>query len=117
MRIIYNHLIPFPGFKACLLFGLLFVRKGSSLTQANLTHESIHECQALDFCHFKPLGYLLFYILYLLYWFRNLFLCPHNAYYFIPFEVEAYANQYNPSYPSTRKPKAWKRYVHHYKTD
>lgn len=42
MRIIYNNIIPLPGFKAINLFGVLFVRKGCTMNDTDLNHEAIH---------------------------------------------------------------------------
>ena len=44
MKIIYNNIIPFKGFKAMNLFGVLFVRKdaNSQMTNTDINHESIH---------------------------------------------------------------------------
>lgn len=37
MKIIYNNLIPFKGYKAINLFGLVFVRKGAKFTEVDYT--------------------------------------------------------------------------------
>lgn len=42
MKIIRNRFIPFKGFKAINLFGVLFVRKEAALTRAVINHEEIH---------------------------------------------------------------------------
>ena len=62
MKIIYNSIIPFKGFLAINLFGILFVRneyKNNGLTQSTINHESIHTEQI------KELGYVFFYIMYI----------------------------------------------------
>ena len=41
MKVIYNTLIPFKGFRAINLFGVLFVRKGCELNSVTLKHEAI----------------------------------------------------------------------------
>ena len=41
MKIIYNNIIPFPGFKAINLFGVLFVRKGCTMSESDINHEMI----------------------------------------------------------------------------
>lgn len=46
MRVIKNKLIPFKGFKAINLFGVIF-HKGN-LTQAELQHEHIHSAQIAE---------------------------------------------------------------------
>lgn len=106
MKIIYNSIIPFPGFSAINLFGIMFVRntyKGR-ISQTTINHESIHTEQM------KELGYVFFYILYFLEWIVRLFTNTKTAYKSISFEQEAYANQYNYNYLSTRKRYNWFKY-------
>ena len=45
MKVIYNRIIPFKGFKAINIFGVLFVRKGCSMREKDFNHESIHTVQ------------------------------------------------------------------------
>ena len=40
MKIIYNNYIPFNGFKAINLFGIVFARR--KLSQKDIKHELIH---------------------------------------------------------------------------
>lgn len=35
MKVIYNNIIPFKGYKAINLFGLVFVRKGAKFTEVD----------------------------------------------------------------------------------
>lgn len=42
MKIIYNNIIPFPGFAAINLFGIMFARNGVNITNKTINHESIH---------------------------------------------------------------------------
>lgn len=58
MKLIYNNIIPFKGFKAINLFGLCFVRKGMKMSDKDINHEKIHTAQM------KELLYLPFYLLY-----------------------------------------------------
>lgn len=104
MKIIYNNLIPFKGFLAINLFGVLFVRgTWRDLTAEVLNHEKIHTAQM------QELGYILFYALYLIEWLIRL-AGKGNAYRNISFEREAYDNQGNLNYLSTRKRWAmWKK--------
>lgn len=103
MRIIYNNILPVKGFAAINLFGVLFVRNGVALTERMLNHERIHTAQM------KELGYVFFYILYVLEWLYRL-TQPYNAYRNISFEREAYDNEHNLSYLAGRKHYAmWKR--------
>lgn len=42
MKIIRNNIIPFRGFAAINICGVLLVRKGSAVTPRLLNHEAIH---------------------------------------------------------------------------
>lgn len=99
MKIIYNKIIPFKGFLAINLFGIIFARK--PLNQYVVNHEKIHTAQM------KELAYIFFYILYVLEWFIKLFIYGSKAYYNISFEKEAYKNMYNLEYLKTRKHYSW----------
>ena len=100
MKVIYNRLIPFRGFKCINLFGILFVRKGCVMTQTDYNHEAIHTAQM------KELLYLPFYLLYVLEWLCRLIQLRDSgkAYRAISHEREAYDNQGNPDYLTERKP-------------
>lgn len=104
MKIIYNKYIPFKGFLAINLFGILFVRgTWRDVNATLLNHEKIHTAQM------KELGYIVFYVLYLLEWLYRL-TQEGNAYRNISLEREAYENEGNPEYLKTRKKWAmWKR--------
>lgn len=111
MKIIYNKLIPFKGFVAINLFGVLFVRNeykkrfdsGGFTTTTTLNHESIHTEQI------KELGYIFFYIWYFIEWLLRL---PFgNAYYNISLEREAYANEKNRKYLQARKHYSFLKYI------
>ena len=46
MKVIYNSLIPFKGFIAINLFGIVFARKEyKELSRRTLNHEAIHTAQ------------------------------------------------------------------------
>lgn len=97
MKIIYNKLIPFEGFLAINLFGVMFVRgTWRDINARIINHEKIHSAQM------RELWYLPFYILYLLEWLVRLF-GKGNAYRNVSFEREAYANENNPQYLSYRR--------------
>lgn len=99
MKVIYNSLIPFKGFRAINLFGVLFVRKGSRMCGMDYRHEAIHTAQM------REMLYLFFYPAYILEWLFHLFLCmdSREAYRRISFEREAYAHQGDADYLKTRK--------------
>ena len=110
MKIIRNNIIPFPGFAAINLFGVLFVRKKTTISQSLLSHESIHTAQM------KELWYVGFYVLYLCYWLHRVITLPkgYNAYRSIPFEAEAYCCQNNGLYKIGFRPRhQWKEYRDH----
>lgn len=97
MKVVYNNWIPFRGFRAINLFGVLFVRRDSgAMTPSNFQHEAIHTAQM------KELLYVLFYLIYFAEWIVRLFM-KGNAYRNISFEKEAYANQGNPEYLKERR--------------
>lgn len=67
MKIIYNNFIPFKGFLAINLFGILFVRgTDRDINDVVLNHERIHTAQM------KELNYFFFYIIYLMEWIGGL---------------------------------------------
>jgi hypothetical protein len=66
MVTIKNKIIPFGKYSAINLFGVIFYK--NFINDVTLNHEKIHTEQARDLCRFLPLGYLLFYILYLIFW-------------------------------------------------
>ena len=94
------------GFSAITLFGIIYVRTEASLARINKTdgidsllenHEMIHVKQAVSTHN----SWFLFYLLYIWQWLMNLpmiFINIHAPYKFIPFELEAYANEANVGY-------------------
>lgn len=104
MKIIRNNIIPFKGFAAINLFGILFVRKDAVITERTLRHEAIHTAQM------KELFYIGFYLLYIWYWIVNLFrykFASHTAYRNICFEKEAYIYSAYDNYLEYRQKFAW----------
>lgn len=102
MKIIYNHLIPFPGFSAMAFCGIILARKEyEPLDEEVINHESIHCAQAKE-CG----GWFMFYLKYLWFW-------PKYGYYNIPFEKEAYDNDTNLYYLDSRTPFEWKKYINY----
>lgn len=101
--IIYNNFIPFEGFVAINLFGIIFVR-GDKVDQTTLTHEDIHTAQM------KEMLYIFFYLWYILEWLVKLYKFKDFklAYKNISFEREAKTYERNPYYLSLfRKKYAW----------
>lgn len=98
MRVVYNRMIPFKGFKCVNLFGVLFVRDGCTMSSVDYNHEAIHTAQM------KELLYVPFYVLYALEWLLLLvkYRDAHTAYRQISYEVEAYLFQADADYLKTR---------------
>lgn len=107
MKVIYNNIIPFRGFRAINILGVIFARKSANpLSAKTINHEAIHTAQM------KELLYVGFYILYVLEWLyrlvRSIF-TKENAYRSISFEREAYDHDEDMAYIDNRKPYAqWK---------
>lgn len=99
MRVVYNKVMPFKGYKCVNLFGVLFVRKGCTMTSTDYNHEAIHTAQM------KELLYVPFYLLYVPEWLWHLIRLRDTraAYRAISFEREAYAHEGEADYLKTRK--------------
>lgn len=107
MLIIHNHILPFPGYRAINLFGIIFARGDEPLSPRTITHETIHTKQILETL---VVG---FYIWYLLEFLIKLVICLnwHRAYRSISFEQEAYEFAYCPYWPKWRGRWTWWAYV------
>lgn len=94
MKIVRNNIIPFKGFAAINLFGVLFIRRSAPVSQRMINHESIHTAQM------RELFYIGFYLWYVLEWIVRIFQygVTKKAYYNISFEREAYGNEYDADY-------------------
>ena len=104
MKIVYNKLIPFRGFKCINLFGVLFVRRGCVMSERDFNHEAIHTAQM------KEMLYVFFYLWYLVEWLIRLF-GKGNAYRNLSFEKEAYDNEGDLNYLENRPMFAWWGYL------
>ena len=108
MKVIYNTYIPFKGFTAINLFGILFMRKEKGkINRRILRHESIHTRQIIELLFFG------FYIWYLAEWIIRwiYYKDAYAAYKNIGFEREAYENEDNPRYLRHRKPWQFRKYL------
>lgn len=105
MRVIENSIIPFKGFAAINIFGVLFIRKGVVVTDLMIRHEMIHTKQI------KELGYILFYVFYLLEWLLKLPFHGKKVYFNLSFEREAYQNQFDLHYLSNRRCYAFVKHI------
>lgn len=108
MKIIRNNIIPFPGYKAVNIFGILFVRKNANIKPEDLNHEEIHTAQM------KEMAYIGFYVWYFLEWLLCLLVSGFSfgyAYHDISLEEEAHLNDKNLEYLKTRKHYSWWSYI------
>ncbi|WP_296260782.1 hypothetical protein [uncultured Phocaeicola sp.] len=107
MEIVRNNIIPFKGYKAVNLFGILFVRGDAVMASVDINHESIHTAQM------KEMLYVFFYLWYVIEWLVRLvqYRNAHTAYRNIGFEREAYMNQGNMGYLQGRGRYAWVKYL------
>lgn len=104
MKVIYNNIIPFKGFKAINICTCLFVRKGCYMSEKDFNHERIHSEQM------KEMLFIGFYLWYLVEWIIRLF-GKGNAYRNLSFEKEAYDNDEDLNYLATRPRFAWWKYI------
>ena len=107
MKIIRNNIIPFPGYKAMMLFGILFVRKKARIDDVTIRHESIH-CEQM-----KETLFIGFYIWYVVEYLVRLVLYRNldEAYRNISFEQEAYFFEGDSGYLDRRPHYVWFRYL------
>ena len=104
VKIVRTSILPFHGFSAINLLGILFVHPGVYLSNEMMNHERIHTAQQ------REMLFVFFYLFYLIEWLARLPM-RGNAYRNISFEREAYANQRNLNYLKTRPLYAWRRYM------
>lgn len=110
MYIVRNDIIPFKGFKAINICGILFIRSNVKLSAIDLNHEKIHSKQIFEML------IIFYYLWYVFEWlFRFLFTKDRftkRAYRNISFEQEAYVNQEDLNYIEwRRKSYAWLKYL------
>lgn len=108
MKVIYSTFLPFKGFTAINLCGIIVVRKEClPLTRRILNHEAIHTHQI------KELIFVGFYVWYFTEWLlRLIYYCNFKkAYKTICFEQEAFAHDTDLAYLVNRKKFAFLRFV------
>lgn len=107
MKLIYNKIIPFKGFKAINLFGFVFVREGAIMKQYDINHEAIHTAQM------KEMLFIPYYLWYVIEWLIRLiiYLDFDTAYRNISFEREAYRFQNLSGYLENRHHYRWIKYI------
>ena len=125
MKLIRNKFIPFPGYKAINLFGVLFVRSNAKIDEVTINHERIHSRQFVELLIFFAVASvfvrwwlplfapLFFYLLYVVEWLIHLirFRSADIAYRRISFEREAYANQGDAGYLNGRRWFGFLKYI------
>ncbi len=104
VKIVRTSFLPFHGYSAVNLLGVLFVHPGVYLSHEMMNHERIHTAQQ------REMLFVFFYLAYFMEWLVRLPM-RGNAYRNISFEREAYANQRNLDYLQSRPHYAWRRYM------
>ena len=89
-----------------ITLGPVVISRGE-MSEQTKRHETIHFQQYLE------LAFVGFLVMYVGFWIWNLMKgnSPRDAYYKIPFELEAYANDANENYLEERKRYAWTYYT------
>lgn len=104
MKIIRSRIIPFQGFGAINLFGVVFAKPWMHMSPVKVNHEAIHSAQM------RELLYVPFYIIYFLEWVWRVLTHKGNAYMSLSFEREAYDKESDLSYLKHRKSYAmWRK--------
>lgn len=121
-----NKIIPFPGFLAMAVYGVIFWQekyadrlespKWESSVKKTINHENIHKAQMMDFCKWLPLGGTIFYFVYIIEWLMKLILCLFvggDSYRNLSAEIEAFDNASDFEYLTKRKKFGWlKKFFH-----
>lgn len=129
MIVIKNKLIPFGGYTTINLFGILFTKK--DIDKKILNHEKIHSVQMIETAVVSAiLIFIIVSIANISFWWMFASIASYYVWYCIEymilrirhdtqscsyhdisFEEEAYNNDDNFDYISTRKPFAWIKYI------
>lgn len=107
MKIVRCSWFPPKGYAAISLVLWLIVKPNVTITPRFLNHEEIHERQQ------KEMLILLFFVWYALEFLIRFLFCWNRkkAYRSISFEREAYANESNLDYLTTRRHYSWLKYI------
>lgn len=109
MKVIYNKFIPFKGYKAINLFGIVFVKKGATFDKYDYNHELIHLKQMQEMLFiFYYLWYAVEYLIIKLFakWKKQT-----ERYLDVSFEEEAHNNEKDLDYAKTRKHYSWFKFI------
>lgn len=106
MKIIRNNKLIKKGYNGFAFWPFIFLREDLMNEDRIIRHEKIHIRQQLEMLVIP------FYVVYFLSYFVNFFRYGRmrKAYYNIPFEKEAYANENDLGYLKWRRTWAWFRY-------
>ena len=106
---------PFGTYDAMALWPFIFVK--GDVSETVIRHERIRNEQQKELL---LVGFYLLYVVFFVFLFAKSFICRFDmsvsecwdyAYRNIPFENEAYKNQYNASYLEERKNFSWVKYI------
>lgn len=100
IKVITTKYFPFEGYSYMMWCGSIITRKvDPKISQSTFNHESGHLIQA---SFYK--WWIKYYIVYLWEWIKgNPIIAPaSSAYYTIPFEIQAYANEHDANYDYNR---------------
>lgn len=101
MIVIRNNILPIGRrYGAINIFGIVFAKRGFSITPEVLNHERIHTAQM------RELLYVAFYICYVAEWLWHIAATRgklYDAYRRVTFEREAYAHDHDLNYLSKRR--------------
>ena len=110
MKIVFNKILPFPGFMAMSFCGIIFVREKYRGYENTLVFQRMVNHEAIHFEQQKELLFIGFFVLYVLEWMFRLVFHTRTAYRGISFEREAYAHETDTEYLSRRKRFSWLSY-------
>jgi len=107
MKIVKNNILPPRGFNAINLFGVIFTRSETPLSEKTRRHEAIHTAQM------REMMFVFFYLWYVFEWLFRLIQYRNRmeAYHNISFEREAYANDNRMFYLEKRRRYSFFKYL------
>jgi hypothetical protein len=111
-------LFLFPGFRALTWKGIAYCKKECDIQLINAKDTIDSNFEAHEMSHVKQAesthnSWFCFYVLYLWYWVLNFPLFIYGAmmpYYFIPFELEAFINEIDHTYPTHGAVNGWRKF-------
>lgn len=107
MKILRCSFFPPNGYAAITLVWLIVVRSSATISNRLINHEEIHSRQQKEMLVLPFFVWYAIEFLVRLVQYRNWKIAYHN----ISFEREAYANEYNLDYLTSRKHFAWFNYL------